>query len=201
MFEKAVFSIFKFLYLLPERLYVKLLNKYIKITFPYIKGEFEMPNQLLGLKYIKIGEGTHLNKGIILTAWDSYAGEKWTPSIKIGNNCHIGEFTHITSCNNIEIGDNLLTGRYVYISDNSHGTANFSQMKIHPANRFLYSKGPIKIGNNVWIGESARILAGVSIGDGAIIGANSVVTKDVPAYSVVGGIPAKVLKENQNNLS
>lgn len=201
MFEKAVFSIFKFLYLLPERLYVKLLNKYIKITFPYIKGEFEMPNQLLGLKYIKIGEGTHLNKGIILTAWDSYAGEKWTPCIKIGNNCHIGEFTHITSCNNIEIGDNLLTGRYVYISDNSHGTANFSQMKIHPANRFLYSKGPIKIGNNVWIGESARILAGVSIGDGAIIGANSVVTKDVPAYSVVGGIPAKVLKENQNNLS
>ena len=53
---------------------------------------------------------------------------------------------------------------------------------------------PIKVGNNVWIGESARILSGVTIGDGAIIGANAVVTHDVPSGAVVGGVPAKVIK-------
>lgn len=55
-------------------------------------------------------------------------------------------------------------------------------------------KGPVVIGNNVWIGESARILSGVTIGDGAIIGANAVVTHDVPSGAVVGGVPAKVIK-------
>ncbi|WP_438730233.1 CatB-related O-acetyltransferase [Enterococcus sp. AZ128] len=56
------------------------------------------------------------------------------------------------------------------------------------------NKGDIVIGNDVWIGYEATILSGVTIGDGAIIGAKSVVTKDVPAYSVVGGIPAKEIK-------
>lgn len=60
--------------------------------------------------------------------------------------------------------------------------------------RQLVSKGEVVIGNNVWIGDKAAILAGVHIGDGAIIGANSVVAKDVPANCVVGGIPAKVLR-------
>ena len=58
------------------------------------------------------------------------------------------------------------------------------------------SKGRVVIGNNVWIGDKATILPGVTIGDGAIIAANAVVTKDVPQYSVVGGNPAKVIKIN-----
>lgn len=57
------------------------------------------------------------------------------------------------------------------------------------------SKGPVIIGQNVWVGDKATILPGVTIGDGAVIGANSVVTKDVPPYSIVGGNPAKVLKQ------
>lgn len=194
MFIHIFFRIVNCIYFLPGKIYVKILNRYIKKSFPKIKGSVGMPNQLKGLEYIDIGEGTFLCKGGILTAWDSYAGEKWYPKIIIGKNCCIGEFFHITACNSIEIGDNLLTGRYVYISDNAHGKTDMFQLNIHPVKRPLYSKGTVKIGNNVWIGESARILAGVTIGDGAIIGANSVVTKDVPAYSVVGGVPARVLK-------
>lgn len=60
--------------------------------------------------------------------------------------------------------------------------------------RDIISKGPIQIGNDVWIGTRAVILSGVTIGDGAVIGSGSIVTKDVPPYTIVGGIPAKVLK-------
>ena len=88
----------------------------------------------------------------------------------------------------------MLTGRYVYISDNSHGKNIESELNTPPSLRPLYAKGPVVIGNNVWIGESARILSGVTIGDGAIIGANAVVTHDVPSGAVVGGVPAKVIK-------
>lgn len=67
---------------------------------------------------------------------------------------------------------------------------------MHPNVRPLYSKGPIVIGNNVWIGEKVAVLGGVKIGDGAIIGANAVVTHDVPPYSIAVGCPAKIIKRN-----
>jgi virginiamycin A acetyltransferase len=57
-----------------------------------------------------------------------------------------------------------------------------------------YSKGPINIGNDVWVGANATILSGVTVGDGAVIAAGSLVAKDVPSYSIVGGVPAKVIK-------
>ena len=83
---------------------------------------------------------------------------------------------------------------YVLISDNSHGEICAEEQSVPPLDRQLVSKGEVVIGNNVWIGDKVAILAGVRIGDGAIIGANSVVTKDVPANCVVGGIPAKEIK-------
>ena len=95
----------------------------------------------------------------------------------------------------IYIGNNVLTGRYVYISDNSHGdTSDITQISIPPINRSLKSKGKVIIEDNVWIGERVCMLSGVKVGYGAIIVANSVVTKDVPPYSVSAGVPAKVLK-------
>lgn len=172
----------------------KLFNFVIHIEYPKIKGNIERPRQLMGLKYIEMGKGSCVCRDAILTAWSSYAGESFTPHVKIGNNCHIGEHCQITACYSITIGDGVLTGRYVYISDNAHGKAEYSQLSIRPINRPLYVKGPVIIGNNVWIGESVRVLSGVTIGDGAIIGANSVVTHDVPAYCVAAGCPAKIVK-------
>ena len=61
--------------------------------------------------------------------------------------------------------------------------------------RILKSKGRITIQDNVWIGDNAVILSGVTIGEGAIVGANSVVTKDVPPFTVVGGVPARIIKQ------
>ena len=85
-------------------------------------------------------------------------------------------------------------GRRVTITDNSHGkNTSYVEFQLSPCKRNIYSKGPVIIEDNVWIGDKATILAGVKIGFGSIVGANSVVTKDVPPYSIVGGVPAKIL--------
>lgn len=159
---------------------------------------FQKVDFLKGAEYIFIGDNTFFEKHLYLSAWDSYAtkesSQTFIPSIKIGSNCHFGAFNHITAINSIEIGDNFLTGKNVTITDNSHGSSNLDDLLIEPVLRPLISKGPIKIGNNVWIGDKATILPNVTIGDGAIIAANAVVTKNVPAYAVVAGIPAKIVK-------
>lgn len=116
------------------------------------------------------------------------------PELIIGDNVSIGEYCHITCADRVVIGNSVLTGRFVLITDNGHGANLPEEMDIMPLKRKTCSKGPIVIGNNVWIGDKATILPNVKIGDCAIIGANSVVTKDVPAFAVVGGNPAKILK-------
>ncbi|WP_018464796.1 acyltransferase [Segatella paludivivens] len=147
-----------------------------------------------GQRNIYIGNNTCIAKNCILGCWKEYINVIYNPRIIIGDNCCIGEYNHITSINEIIIGNGVLTGRYVYISDNNHGDCEYNTLLQQPLKRELNSKGAVHIGNNVWIGDKVSILSGVKIGDGAVIAANAVVTKDVPAYSVVGGVPAKIIK-------
>lgn len=149
---------------------------------------------LRGARYIKIGSGTSVGRYSVLTCWDAYRGKSYSPSILIGDNVSIGEYSHITSTNSIVIGSNVLTGRRVTITDNSHGDNTWQDLSIPPSERNLFSKGSVVIEDNVWIGDKVSIMPGVTIGEGCVIAANSVVTKSVPSYSVVGGIPAKVIK-------
>lgn len=148
---------------------------------------------LRGGKYISIGRSSSLSSYCILTAWDNIRGKRYTPSIEIGENVSIGQYCHITSTNKIVIGNGVLTGRWVTITDNSHGETDYASLQIQPSLRAVVSHGPVIIEDNVWIGDKATILPNVHIGKGAVIAANAVVTKDVPAYAIVGGIPAKVI--------
>lgn len=140
---------------------------------------------------ISIGRGTIFDDYIFLTAWRLYQN---VPILVIGENCNFGAFDHITCTNKIVIGNNVLTGKWVTISDNSHGNTDQMTLYTPPNKRKIISKGPVIIGDNVWIGDKATILPGVTLGEGCVVGANSVVTKDVPAYSVVAGNPAKLIK-------
>jgi len=164
---------------------------------------FEGIEQVCGEEYIHIGDGTAFGLHLFLTAWSTFSyhdnkgcihSQDFSPEIHIGCNCYFGAYNHITAINRIQIGDNLLSGKWVTITDNNHGETTFDSVSIPPIKRALTSKGPVVIGNNVWIGDKATILAGVTIGDSSIIAANSVVTQDVPSYSVVAGNPAKVIK-------
>lgn len=166
--------------------------------FPNAKGVF-FPLDIfsLGEEHIFIGNGTHIGEHTHLTAWETTcAGGNFNPEIHIGENCCLGNWNHITATNSIRIGNNLLTGKWVTITDNSHGETDRETLDMPPLMRTITSKGPVVIGDNVWIGDKATILPGVTIGDGAIIAANAVVTKDVPAYSVVGGNPARIIKQS-----
>ena len=167
----------------------------IRSSFAHIgKGSLFIykADMLRGCPYISIGNNTEISQNCRLTAWDRHEEQQFCPNIKIGNNCKLGPYSHITAIGNITIGDNLLTGSNVLISDNAHGS--LQDTNLPPLERPLKTKGDIHIGNNVWIGNNVCILSGVTIGDCAIIAAGSIVNKDVPAHSMVAGIPAKVVK-------
>lgn len=149
-----------------------------------------------GQKNIIIGHHSAIQSHCIIGCWEKYGKKQlFNPSIVIGDYCSIGEYNHITACNKVLIGNGLLTGRFVYIGDNSHGGLSWEEADIPPVKRHLQSKGEIIIGNNVWIGDKVTILGGVTIGDNVIIGAGSIVTHDVPSNCMAAGMPAKVIKQ------
>mgnify|MGYP003089365230 CR=1 FL=1 len=154
----------------------------------------DRPITLLNPRFISVGKNVLLGRKLVLTAWDQHAGANFSPEIIIGDNSEIGDESHITCINKIIIGKGVLTGKKVLITDNSHGEIDRENMDVAPQLREPVSKGLVIIEDNVWIGEKASIMPGVTIGKGAIIGANSVVTKDIPAYSLAVGCPAKVIK-------
>jgi acetyltransferase-like isoleucine patch superfamily enzyme len=150
--------------------------------------------KLIGEPYISIGTNSHIGKRTVISAWDKHEESNFTPEITVGNNVTIGEDCHITAVNKIIIGDDVLLGKKITVTDNAHGFSDYATMQMPPLQRPTVSKGAVVIKNKVWIGDKAVILPDVTIGEGAIIGANAVVTKDVPDYCVAAGNPAVVLK-------
>lgn len=155
----------------------------------------EYPIITLGLENISIGNNFISRKNLKLRAFTSFNDQNFTPHIEIGNNVFIETDCHIACINHIKIGNNVLIASRVYISDHVHGVLDYSDIETPPIKRILISKGPVIIEDNVWVGEGAVILANVKVGRCSIVGANAVVTKDVPPYTVVAGIPAKVIKK------
>lgn len=180
--------------------WLNLIKKYIKkklYGIPNLEGTIISPSQISGGDRIFVEEGTVIAKNAIITAICDRNGQYFSPEIRIGKNCMIGEYAHISACHRVSIGDGVLTGRYIYISDNSHGDTSYENLQTPPIQRPLSIKGPVVIGKNVWIGERACILSGVNIGEGSVIAANAVVTHDFPPYSIIGGVPARLIKKGK----
>lgn len=170
-----------------------------KRTFRSFGGFLNYPVNITGAEHISIGQNTVIGRETILQAWDCFKGQTFTPSITIGDDCHIGQYGHITAIGSVIIEDGVMTGRRILITDNSHGGINDSIKGVMPGKRPLVSKGDVRICKNAWLGNNVVVLSGVTIGEGAIIGANAVVTKDVAPYTVVAGIPAKQLNNKTIN--
>lgn len=111
--------------------------------------------------------------------------------LKIGRRFVSNQYTRIVAHEKIEIGDNVTVGQMVTILDHDHKYLfEGDDMKLDG-----YVTAPTKIGNNVWIADKCTILKGVTIGDNVVIGANTLVNKDVPSNCVAGGVPVKILKQ------
>lgn len=184
---------FKLIVLFQKAMWV-LYSVWVAPAFCKMDGIIKMSLQLHGGKYISIGRGTVIGKGATLEAWDSFNGERYSPAIDIGDSCTIKDNVHITAINRITIGNGVLFGPNVLVTDNAHGASIMGNTSLKPSIRPLFSKGPIVIKENVWVGQNVCVLPGVTIGKGSIIGANSVVIMDVPDYAVVCGNPARVVK-------
>jgi len=131
---------------------------------------------------INVGRKVQLHHGVKLSAW----GTEGYTKINIGENTAIGDRTEIHAGQCVNIGANCNISWDVCIMDRDYHKFNSPAEIIKPVN----------IKDNVWIGCNSIITKGVTIGEGAVVAAGSVVTKDVPPKTVVGGNPAKVIKED-----
>lgn len=154
-----------------------------------------------GKNYFQYGEGFTTGYNCRLEMFDTRIIS--SKKLIIGENCKIGDYVHIAAGERVTIGDNVLMGSKIFISDLNHGdysdTSTDSSPELPPDDRHLHTR-PVSIGNNVWIGENVCILLGVTIGEGSIIGANSVVNKNIPKNSIAVGSPARVVKTYDKKL-
>lgn len=162
------------------------LNRFFFKDFKW-KSCIKKPLQIEGKKNISIGYGVFISRGAWLAAM-SHTGN--IPNLIIDDRTYIGHFSHIYATKRVYIGKDVLIADKVYIADNSH---EYRDISIPIKSQKIIQKNEVYIGDNSWIGENVCII-GAKIGKHCIIGSNSVVTHDIPDYSVAVGSPAKIIK-------
>lgn len=157
----------------------------------YYWNKFTCPN----LSMIGSGCGIHIFKNGKITCSERIIVDDQVMLfakglLQIGKRFCINRYSRIVAHEKIEIGNHVTIGQMVSILDHDHQYKMVDgQLKLDG-----YKTAPIKIGNNIWIGDKCTILKGVSIGDNVVVGANTLVNKDVPSNVVIGGQPFKILK-------
>lgn len=188
-------NLHKLIFRLNEEEQIKNCHNHSISDSAFFYNESRIHNFQQNNKKIKVEGGSHIKGELLVFA---YGGE-----IEIGKNSFIGEFSHVWSGEKIVIGNNVLISHNVNIIDtNSHEFNHIERAKTfkdivtngHPITKGSISTSPIIIKDYAWINFNSVILKGVTIGEGSIVAAGSVVTKDVPDYAIVGGNPAKILK-------
>lgn len=166
---------------------------YTKIAFPNARI-IRLPFDIRNRRYIRIGKNFTTGFGCRLEAHP--IKKDYKKCLEIGENVEINDYVHIAAGEKVILGNNVLIASKVFISDINHGSYTMEHSDspdLPPAKRKL-STNPVFIEDNVWLGESVCVLPGVTIGKGSIIGSLSVVTKDIPPFSIAVGSPAKVVK-------
>jgi lipopolysaccharide O-acetyltransferase len=162
-----------------------------------VKGiRFGPGARLQGISAIQMGEGFSAGPGLWLEAVLRYEDQTFTPRIVIGRNVEISTWGHIAATHYVEIGDDVLIGSRVIITDHNHGqySGPHSSPEVSPRLRPLDCDKEVVIGRNVWLGDGVVVAPGARIGEGSVIGANSVVIGTIPPFTLAAGAPARALK-------
>jgi acetyltransferase-like isoleucine patch superfamily enzyme len=145
---------------------------------------------LFGESSIEIGDGCIIGPNVTLSAGISPQQVLDGPVVTIGDHCVIGKGSGVVGHQRVELGDDVWTGHYVYISDANHGYVD----PVEPVGRQFAASRPVRIGSGSWLGHGALILGGANIGEHVVVGAGAVVTGDLPDHSVAVGNPARVIR-------
>jgi len=149
-----------------------------------------LPARIEGASRIFIGNGVIIAAHSYLSVVREYAGIHYDPQLVIGDRSNFGENLLLSCCGRITIGSDVLASARVFIGDTYHDYAT----EAPPLSAPMASPRAVTIGDGVFLGVGCSILPGVTIGERAYVGAGAVVTKDVPARTVVAGNPARVIK-------
>jgi len=149
------------------------------------------PALILGHRLIDIGRDVVVHPGAFLSVVDERDGHDRTGHLRIGDGVRIGADMVIACSGSIEIGDEVLTADRVYIGDTYHQYRDVTRPVLHQG---LGDPRPVVIGRGAFLGINCAILPGVTIGEGACVGANAVVTSDVPDHALAVGNPARVVR-------
>lgn len=144
------------------------------------------------VEFMRYPQNIHVSESVVIKEGARICSCNERAQIRIGARTTVGYHTFIFASASISIGEDCLIAPFVYLVDSNHGLLRSERI-----NRQQNTTAPITIGNDVWIGAKATVLAGVSIGDGAVIASGAMVNRDVAPYAIVGGTPAKVLGERQ----
>jgi acetyltransferase-like isoleucine patch superfamily enzyme len=152
------------------------------------------PTVIFGEGRIAVGEGTTIGPLASLSAgMPSQAHLRGGPVISIGDRCMLGKGIGIVGHERIEIGNDIWTGHYIYITDQNHGYEELDA----PIGTQMWKNEPVSIGDGSWIGHGAIVLPGSRIGKHVVVAAGAIVAGiEVPDYSVVAGVPARVVRRH-----
>ena len=147
-------------------------------------------------EHISLGSNFNGGESIGIHVFGKYKNKTVceNPEIVIGDNVTMGKYSYISCANRVEVGNGVMISTNAFVTDNVHGQSKLDELDIPPSDRMIFSKGPVVLGDNVWLGRNVVVMPNVKIGKGSVIGANAVVTHDIPDYSIAAGVPAKVLR-------
>lgn len=172
-------------------------NRMLAASFGVQRIQIGSGAMLRGRSAIRMGEDFSAGPGLWLEAVLRHQGQTFTPRIILGRNVSVSAWCHIAATHYVEIGDDVLIGSKVVITDHNHGeySGPHTSPTIPPNFRPLGCDKEVVIERNVWLGDGVVVTPGSRIGEGAVIGANAVITGTIPPFTIAAGIPARPLKQ------
>jgi acetyltransferase-like isoleucine patch superfamily enzyme len=184
----------------PSRFVLELLSRLLDFSYTFAmrssfaswgaKSKLGRHSKLVEPQLIHVGNGVSFGEYAWLNAKNDLKNDK--PTLYIGDDTYIGRFVQINAWQSVNIGRNVLIADRVLISDADHNYDDCNTPIIRQGDSF---NGCVSLKDGCWIGIGVVVLPNVTIGQNAVVAANSVVTQDVPDFAVAGGIPAKIIKQ------